>query len=324
MASLNDSLKSFNSDRAEAAKRNLKHSRPATTTPTPRTSTPKPRSTPTPAASNAPSTSSTAPAGVEILSHVLHAVTRLSDVKTSTWPALLAYLSLPHHMRNPLGEANMKRAICTHHRIAYTPAPESEAGKEMFAYAPLHPVTSGDELCGYLARLATEGAGGVSVKELRDGWPECVSTIERLEKEGQVLVSRSKKDAAPLRVYSDNPSYHLLQPSTSNHSNPAEYPAILPIDPDFLHHWSTIRLPASDAELRKELLDAGLTPTSSVRDGAGMKAQQKKGSRKGIVRKNAKRTNTHLSGILKDYSKVKAAGGLGRCGSEWVRKQLWV
>ncbi|KAK1068882.1 hypothetical protein LTR74_005338 [Friedmanniomyces endolithicus] len=305
--SLADSLKAFKSERAEVVSRNAAHSRPTTTGPISRTSTPKPSS----GANNnekrthdAAFSSSRGVAGGEIMRLVVGAVEKLkdNDFKPLSWLELLRYMSLPLDLRGAKGEATFKRALQSHHRLQYIHAKDSADGLESFRYKPLHSVTNGEELRDYLARLET--AQGVPVKELKDGWPDCC-----------ILVSRSKKDGTPHRVYPDNPRYHITTapPNSStkttkaaeSSSAAAALQEVVKISPDFQAFYSNIRLPANDNDLRAELEKAGLTPTSAVREVS--KGPLKKKERKRVDRKNAKKTNVHLAGLLKDYSKVKAA-----------------
>ncbi|KAK0934589.1 hypothetical protein LTR29_013855 [Friedmanniomyces endolithicus] len=315
--SLADSLKAFKSERADVVARNAAHSRPANTGPISRTSTPKPSSS---ANNNEKRThdaafaSSRGIAGGEIMRLVVGAVEKLkdNDFKALSWLELLRYMSLPFDLRGAKGEATFKRALQSHHRLQYIHAKDSASGQESFRYKPLHPVTNGEELRDYLARLET--AQGVPVKELKDGWPDCIPTLDRLEKLGCILVSRSKKDGAPHRVYPDNPRYHITAAPTnpnSKTSKSADGPSattlqeVVKISPGFQAFYANIRLPANDNDLRAELEKAGLTPTSAVREVS--KGPLKKKERKRVDRKNAKKTNVHLAGLLKDYSKVKAA-----------------
>ena len=54
-------------------------------------------------------------------------------------------------------------------------------------------------------------------------------------------------------------------------------------------------------EIRRELEKAGQTPTSAVREMKRIEAKKKEKRR--VNRKGGKTTNSHMLGILKDYSK---------------------
>ena len=293
--SLNASLNKFRNELSDTAARNAQYARPSSTAPA-RTTTPKPtdskRSHDTAFSASQPASSTTAVghAGSELLTQVWNAVKYLKEKETKPVPfdALIGYLSLPNDaQRNiPL----IKRALQQNDRVTYLSKAESGIGKEAFKYRPLHPVTNGEELKEYLARQTT--AQGIPVKDLRDGWPECLPTLSRLESEGYVLITRNKKDNTPRSVFPDSPNYHILHPATN-----------LPqkVDADFVDQWAKTRLPASEAEIRTELEKAGLVPTSQVKEvvnrGGGRKEKRR------VVRKGGKTTNQHMLGILKDYAK---------------------
>ncbi|KAK5132734.1 hypothetical protein LTR08_008700 [Meristemomyces frigidus] len=306
--SLAGSLKQFQSERADAVSRNIQHARPTTTAPS-RTSTPKPPPASAPAAPDKRSHDAAfAPAlaaknegvGREVMSHVVFTINFLHSHSPATlpWSRITSWLSLPQDLRRNL--PFIKRALQTNDRARYVSAAESGTGQEGFVYRPLHPVTNGEELRGYLATLDT--ARGVSVKELKDGWPECAATIDLLESRGQILVARNKKDNAARLVWGDNASFH---PPSNTNTNSTHHPtdAVGKVDPDFVDFWCKIKLPPNDNDIRAELERAGLTPTSAVKE--AKKIEAKKG-RKRAEKKNAKKTNVHMAGILKDYSGRKA------------------
>ena len=230
---------------------------------------------------------------------VVDAVDRLrkqSGAAPTTFAELIRFLSLPYTLNNARGRENIKTALKRHHRITYLGGKEEE-----FKYRPLHPVTNGDELRNYLATLET--AQGILVKELKDGWPDCIPTLDLLESEGHILVHRKRKDNTPLSVYPDNPSWHITTTTATPSSSNNPVLKIRQADPDFTKFWSQIRLPPNENDIRKELESAGLTPTSAVREASKVVGRKKE--RKRVDRKNAKKTNTHMAGILKDYSKMR-------------------
>ncbi|KAK5118836.1 hypothetical protein LTR62_000045 [Meristemomyces frigidus] len=307
--SLADSLKNFKSERAEVVSRNLAHARPATTSNTPRSNTPRPSDQKRnhDAAFTGPPLSSAA--GGEIMKLVVNAVQHLKEKggNLETFDEIVRYLSLPVDLKTPRGLAKFKQALQIHHRLQYVPASEGKGGKESFKYKPLHPVTNGEELKEYLSRL--DSAQGIPVRELKDGWADCLSTLNKLETQGFVLLSRTKKDNKnePKAVYPDNPAWHIIAaPSAKTMKDPAtrhEPPQIAPVDADLVDFWTKVRLPVSENDLRTELEKAGLTPTSAVRE--VRKGNLAKKERKRGERKNGRKTNTHMVGVLKDYSKMK-------------------
>ncbi|TKA70109.1 hypothetical protein B0A49_09837 [Cryomyces minteri] len=176
---------------------------------------------------------------------------------------------------------HMLHIIKEHAKVEYTP--KSGSQPESFRFRPIHDVRSSDELLRYLKRQPT--AQGISVKELKDGWPGAVKAIEQLEEEGKILVTRNRKDDTPRMVWSND----LPGGSKINTK----------IDTDFQAMWQKIRLPPSETELRKELEKAGLVPTSRIKE--VMKSTGKK-ERKKTARRGGRTTNTHMAGVLRDYS----------------------
>lgn len=291
---LNASLNKFRSELSDATSRNIAHSRPASAAPA-RTSTPKPGDASKrshDAAFSAPPAQlpSTSHGGSELLTQVWNAIKYLKDKETKPVPfdQLIGYLSLPNDAEKniPL----IKRALIQHHRAEHIRKEDSPNGKESFKYRPTHPVTNAEELKDYLAMQET--AQGIPVRDLKDGWPDCAAHLDALEREGAILVSRNKKDNTPRMVWTDSPTYHILNPSTQQPQK---------ADADFVEIWSKTKLPAGENDLRIELEKAGLTPTSQVKEVRKMEAKRKEKRR--INRKGGKTTNSHMLGILKDYSK---------------------
>jgi transcription initiation factor TFIIE subunit beta len=301
---LNASLNSFKAELAGAASRNAQYSRPSSSAPT-RTATPKPgadgsakRSHDT-AFTSQPSNTPAAAAlasrnsGSELMTQVITATQYLREKSPAVVPfeQLISYLSLPNDSEKniPL----IRHALIKSRSATRFLSNESGNGKESFKYKPIYPITNGEELKDYLATLGQQSASGIQVKDLKDGWPDCVASLDKLENEGFLLITRWKKDSSPRVIYPDSPSYHILN-STSG----------LPqkLDADFMDVWNKTKLPGSEIEIRNELEKAGLTPTSQVREvrrGPEVKRKEKRR----VNRKGGKTTNAHMLGILKDYSK---------------------
>ncbi|CAK4030357.1 Transcription initiation factor IIE subunit beta [Lecanosticta acicola] len=305
--SLQSKLASFKQERADAASRNIGHSRPAPNAPA-RTSTPQAdagtkrdrdaafSSAPAP---TAPSMSMGG-AGREILTNVKFAIDYLKSKSPQALPfeEIIRHLSLPNDAGANV-ENNIRKGLEGHEQVTFIPKGPRGAAKDTFKYRPKHPVTNSEELKDYLARQSS--ARGIMVKELKDGWPNCLTAIDKLEEEGAVLVIRNvssenglkpehavsnvsqKKDNTPKTVFADSPGYHLQ------------------IDQDFKDFWAKTKLPASEGEVRAELDKAGITPTSQVKEmkkNDGRRRERKKPNRRG-----GKLTNSHMTGILKEYAR---------------------
>lgn len=287
MSSLKASLSKYQSELADAASRT--YTRPSSSAPV-RTSTPKPEDS-TASSDSAKRSHETAfsqPApvssGAELLTQVVHAVDHLKSKagqKNSilSFDSIVSYLSLPNDSRRNI--PNIRAALITNKRVEFIPKSRSPNGQDSFQYRPTHPVTNAEELKYYLQRQPT--AQGIPVRELKDGWADCNAAIDALEKERWVLVTRNKKDETPKMVWADNPDWHIS------------------VSSDFKSFLSKTKLPGSEVEIRAELERAGLTPTSQVKE--ARKGDQRRKERKKATRRGGKTTNSHMMGILKDYSK---------------------
>jgi transcription initiation factor TFIIE subunit beta len=153
-----------------------------------------------------------------------------------------------------------------------------------YRFRPLHDIRSADDLLRFLQKRAT--AQGLSVKELKDGWPGAEEAIDLLEKRNQILVTRNKKDNHAKMVWANDAS--LMQK----------------VDPQFQTLWFKATLPSKE-DLPRELDKLGLKPTStdpSTRVVAPLATKQKKQKK---PRKGGRTTNTHMTDILRDYSSLK-------------------
>ena len=151
--------------------------------------------------------------------------------------------------------------------------------KSSFKYMSTYDVHSADELLNLLRSQVT--FKGISCRELKDGWPQCDETINDLEEESKILVLRTKKDRTPRYVWYNNGG--LL-----SH-----------IGEDFVKMWENVQLPQF-SELPRKLQDLGLKPASV--DPATIKRQTTNVEIKKKKQRRGKVTNTHMAGILKDYS----------------------
>lgn len=154
-----------------------------------------------------------------------------------------------------------------------------DSTKNSFKYISTYDVHSASELLKLLKSQVT--FKGISCKELKDGWPQCDETINQLEDESKILVLRTKKDRTPRYVwYNYGGDLHR-------------------IDDEFIKMWENVQLPQF-SELPRKLQDLGLKPASV--DPASIKRQTANVEVKKKKQRRGKITNTHMAGILKDYS----------------------
>jgi len=155
-------------------------------------------------------------------------------------------------------------------------------GKDKYRYKPKYDVRNTEQLKGYLQNQ--KSAQGLSVRDLKDGWPSVQDAITDMEKKKELLVTHNKKDGTARTVWINDP--------TLMHK----------VDADFLNDWDKIQLPANPDDLRAKLVAAGLKPSSAPKKTVvtGPKEKKKKAPRRG-----GKQTNTHMTSILKDFSHLR-------------------
>ncbi|EEB05163.1 transcription factor TFIIE beta subunit [Schizosaccharomyces japonicus yFS275] len=209
--------------------------------------------------------------GTHYLSQLHYAVEYLKERnEPKTAEEIASYLSTP---LTPM----LLQLLKKNDRILY------DARHETFTFKPLHNIRSSAGLLAYLDSLKVHA--GMSVKELKDGWPNVAAELEELEKRGEVLLLRTKKDAVPKMVWRNDRSCDCH------------------VDDEFKSVWHEIPIPPT-LDLATELGKYGLKPTavdpSTVKKKTLMHAskQKKPKTRRGKI------TNTHLN-ILRDYSSMK-------------------
>ncbi|CCG81191.1 Transcription initiation factor IIE subunit beta [Taphrina deformans PYCC 5710] len=206
--------------------------------------------------------------GQEVITNMHYAMQYLkrdgnSAGKTSA--ELEGYLSLG----GPL-PASLIHILRKNERIHY------DSQTDTYSFRPVYNVRSAPQLLALLEAQKT--CSGLSVKDLREGWPNCIEELDRLEKEGKILLIRQKKDDRPRTVWKSNIEY-------APH-----------IDQEFVDIFRKVVVPGRD-QLPRELQSLGLKPTSV--DPATAIYRQAKGDtkQKKPNKKLSKVTNTHMSGL---------------------------
>jgi transcription initiation factor TFIIE subunit beta len=163
-------------------------------------------------------------------------------------------------------------------QLLINPKVNYDKEKDEFIFKPEHNITDADSLLKYLQNQDT--AMGIQVSKLKDGWQGVESTIDKLEADHRLLVTRNRKDNHPRMVWIDDPTLQA------------------PLDQEFKDLWNQIPLPNVEdtiKELRK--MNHKSTGEPAVQETAVKKPKEKKKSRRGT-----KITNTHMQGIFRDYS----------------------
>lgn len=222
--------------------------------------------------------------GSEALTQITYVIEFLKKKdEAKTFREILEYLSQVQ------ADESIKRFLVQvlrlHDRVRWIPDPNSkEWDSGTFIHNPKINVRTKNDLIRYLQ--IRPDAQGVSVKDLKDGWPDCEDAIDELEKQDKILVTRTKKDNHARMVW-------INDPTLVHH-----------IDNEFKTMWRQVELPDVD-ELVRKLMDAGQKPASedpSKRIKAAPKPKEKK---KRAPRKGGRTTNTHMEHLLKDYSHMK-------------------
>lgn len=229
--------------------------------------------------------------GTELGSNIIYIVDNLKEHgKPKSLDDVLGHVNL--HRRDD----NFKRAVVetlkAHTKVNFIRDPKAEAADPenawktgKYEHLPIIPgVKDETSLLRYLSERKT--AQGISVKDLKDGWPSCDETITKLEKAHKLLVVRTKKDGVARTVWIDDPSLH--------HD----------VDAEFKLMWHRVEVPPLEDIVRK-LAAAGQKPTS---DDPQLKvhavAKDTKKNKKRAV--NIKKmTNVHMAGLLKNFDHIK-------------------
>lgn len=219
--------------------------------------------------------------GKDIMTQVLFAI---EHMKTKGVPLkfsdIVSYLSLQHRAHDQGYLHALRSILQVHEKVEYDP--KGANGEGTFSFRPPHNIRTAEQLLQKLQSQPT--AAGMNVRELREGWPNVEETINRLEKEGKLLVTRNKKDDHAKMVWANDPS--LMQH----------------FDDEFRQIWEKIKVPDQQT-VTEELEKAGITPTSKNKPvKVRPKVEQKKVKK---PRRSGKTTNTHMMGVLRDYSHLK-------------------
>ncbi|KAK9474646.1 TFIIE beta subunit core domain-containing protein [Dipodascopsis tothii] len=155
-----------------------------------------------------------------------------------------------------------------------------DAAANTYEYRPLHNIRSKEALLLFLRRQPT--AHGLPVKELKDGWSGYMDAIDELEQSGDIMVLRTKKEGTPRLVWANAGG------------------DIGGVDIEYVNAWHRIAIPAAP-DLPAALDEVGLKPTSV--DPATVKKATKPVERKQKKPRRGKITNTHITGVLKDFGR---------------------
>lgn len=158
-------------------------------------------------------------------------------------------------------------------RLKYDPE------KDTLQYVSLHNIQNGDDLLNFLRGQAT--FKGTSVKDLKDGWAGYLDAISDLEETNKILILRNKKENGP----------RLIWPNLGGELGL--------VDDEYKEMWAKIKIPEANY-LYQSLIDQSLKPTGA--DPAQIRKKPQQQEKKQKRARRGKITNTHMKGVLKDYS----------------------
>ncbi|TFK29186.1 transcription initiation factor IIE subunit beta [Coprinopsis marcescibilis] len=176
-----------------------------------------------------------------------------------------------------------------HDRIQY------DSKTDLYSYKHDFTFRNKGSLLNEIQRQTRKG-GGLSVRLLKESWKEAGQAIEELEKEGEVLVTRTTKDGQLRMVF-------------WNEIKPTDEAGGKRVDQEFLDLWHDLKVP-NEVDLQRELANEGLQVTAAESSApSATQNGKKKGKRGGAPRQRQVRiTNTHLKGEI-DLSKNYVAPG---------------
>lgn len=129
----------------------------------------------------------------------------------------------------------------SHSKISYDPKTDLYSYKHEFNFR------SKPALLTEIQRQTRKG-GGISIRALKESWKEAPGAIEELEKEGEVLVTRTVKDGQLRMVF-------------WNEIKPGEEGEGRLVEKEFLDLWHGLKVP-NDVDLLKQLANGAFTTFS--------------------------------------------------------------
>ena len=217
--------------------------------------------------------------GKDIKTQIYYAIENMKEKgRPQTLTDIISYLNI--HNESEKHKANIAHVLRNHAKVDYDP--RTDGGEGTFSYRPIHNIRTADGLLGFLQLQKT--AQGLDVKKLKDGWPSAEVEIDKLEGQHKLLVTRNKKDSHAKMVWPNDPTLSF------------------PVDEEFQSIWHKVKLPEPE-QLANELERAGLQPANKSRGVKVKPIEQAKKTKK--PRKGGKTTNTHMAGVLRDYSHLK-------------------
>ncbi|GJJ13968.1 hypothetical protein Clacol_008225 [Clathrus columnatus] len=182
-----------------------------------------------------------------------------------------------------LSDQNLLEKFKAHDRIVYDPK------TDLYSYKHDYTFKTKAALLTEIQRHTRNG-GGLSVRSLKESWKEAPQAIEELEKEGEILVTRTVKDGQMRLVF-------------WNEVKPTEESGGMSVEQEFQDLWRLLVVP-EDADLLKSLASEGLQATAAEALIPKPPVAKKKGKKTAPRQRQSRITNVHLKGdidLTKDY-----------------------
>ncbi|QPG94441.1 hypothetical protein C2857_006062 [Epichloe festucae Fl1] len=225
--------------------------------------------------------------GAEVKTQMAFAVEYLKKKgEQKTMTDIIDHLSLRGYSEEHKRE--LAEGLRGHPRVDWRPdgAPGEQTWRAgAYTYRPvIRGVKDGTSLLAYLQRKTD--ASGVSVKDLKDGWPDCEDALTSLEKQRKILVVRTKKDNFPRYVWADDSSLHHA------------------VQPEFQVMWHRVPIPSVE-DMHRKLVNVGQKPTSEDPLKIQQAANKPKTQKKRASKRGGKATNVHMAHLLQDFSHIR-------------------
>lgn len=179
----------------------------------------------------------------------------------------------------------LQEGLRRHPRVDFKPDPKASERTWLsgqYSHRPIIPgVKDETSLLAHLQRKSD--ASGLSVKDLKDGWPDCDPVLTEMEKAHKILVTRTKKDSTAKNVWIDDPSLHHA------------------VEPEFHAMWSHTPIPSLE-DMHRKLASVGVKPTSEDPGAIVQQINKPKAQKKRAGNRKGKTTNSHMAHLMNDYS----------------------
>ncbi|KAJ3037110.1 hypothetical protein HDV00_002055 [Rhizophlyctis rosea] len=135
-------------------------------------------------------------------------------INPTTGSYLQVYIQSLKLANKPLKEDQLRRTPKNHNTVA-PPLPAVwdslknndkviyDAVRRTYMYKPQHAIKSKDALLEFLKQNRAKHIAGQDYRELKESWPEILPAVQELEREGEILVVRTKDNTPKTLFWND-------------------------------------------------------------------------------------------------------------------------